>query len=385
MNVETNFIWFLPSPQSSPVVLIKASSSVLKSIVQGAVVEFLFGVDTTKTTNYLCTGVKIQDSYDRPIFLCGIQSHQEEHQALKKILETRKARIFLFNELDMCVAWTELSLEDSNAAEVINLIGDFSRLYVGKVDGEGIHCLDCFSYTLVNSVDDEKVYKIPTMNLPINSGIWTHIDIIRVGSGGVGRFNLGDQDEGGSFEETVWSSLEDVFPMKIYKKPSVEDGKQERELTDILSFYKYGTFLIEAKALSCFTLKDGSLKRKSKNIRKDAQKAIKQLKGAVKKIKEKAIIKDQKNEILIFDRNLPPHCIILISDTSHIEDEPEIVNEMLAAAKKTNSFFHILDFSDFVMYVKGSQGRADLLDYYLIERFKAFGKAKTVNIRGKFN
>ena len=52
------------------------------------------------------------------------------------------------------------------------------------------------------------------------------------------------------FERAIWASLTSVFPQTFYKSPQVQDGKQRLELTDVLSFYEYGSFLIEAKDLS---------------------------------------------------------------------------------------------------------------------------------------
>jgi hypothetical protein len=186
------------------------------------------------------------------------------------------------------------------------------------------------------------------------------------------------------FERAVWASLESVFPLTLHKSPQVKTGDKTRELTDVLTFYEYGSFLIEAKDLSVLQAGyERDQERRTKGVQKQTKKAIAQLVGASKALTRGKQIFDANGEELNIVRDKPAHCIVLITELMHWGDWSEVETQLMDAMRSTGSFFHLLDLREFIMLLKGSSGKAPLLDYNLIERCKAFIKNGSVHIRSR--
>ena len=101
MRAEAASIWYVPANNvQETAFLVKAPTPTLKALIMGCQIQLLFG----KKDNYLCTGVRIQDMPDTPLFLSGAQIVFEEHEALFHSMKQKSFPIFLFNEMDMCMA-----------------------------------------------------------------------------------------------------------------------------------------------------------------------------------------------------------------------------------------------------------------------------------------
>ena len=61
----------------------------------------------------------------------------------------------------------------------------------------------------------------------------------------------------------------------------------------------------------------------------------------------------------------------------------EIVDLLCNAMKETGAFFHLLDFQELLMLLKGSSGDSALFDYNLMQRSKLFWETKSVFIRSQ--
>jgi hypothetical protein len=381
MRSEDASIWFLPSTDNNPVILIKASTPILKSIVSGSPVELLFGKENADIGRYLCTGVLVKDAIP-PVFFYGLQRRTEEHESLLSILRMVETSIFLFNELDICVAWTKAIFDKELRDQVSEFVGSCSELYVGEFNEIGSHFLDNFGYTLDETLYLPDLKKIQHVSLLGKFMAWKFINNFFVGLGDRSKLCLKDKDEGKGFEDSIWSSLECVFPSAIFKRPIVLCNGGERELTDVVTYYKYGSFLIEAKALSITSeCLERSIERRLNGIQKQVKKGIAQLVGAVKNVKSGCIIKDYRGNILDFNRGIPPHCIVLVSELVHSGDWYKVETQLFEAMKTTKCFFHVLDLSDFMRYLKGSKGTPEFLDYNLIKRAELFAKKRSIHMR----
>lgn len=89
----------------------------------------------------------------------------------------------------------------------------------------------------------------------------------------------------------------------------------------------------------------------------------------------------QRGGLVTIVRDKPLHCIILITEMMHWGNWEKIEQEILEAIKSTSSFFNLIDLREFITLLKGSSGRAELLDYNLMERCKSFVKSGTIHIR----
>ena len=113
------------------------------------------------------------------------------------------------------------------------------------------------------------------------------------------------------------------------------------------------------------------------------KKAIGQLIGACKDFSDgKKIFSADGIEIRV-DRSQPPHCIVLITELPPVGEWEEIVDLLCNAMKETGAFFHLLDFQELLMLLKGSSGDSTLFDYNLMQRSKLFWETKSVFIRSQ--
>ncbi len=379
MYSENASIWYsFANGGEELAVLIKVPTLTIKSLIMGCPLILTFG----KKDIYLCTGVEIKDIPEKGVIVSGIQHEFDQHEALLQVLKKREFPLFLFNEADFCVAWTNCEIKKTDSTKLIDFIGDIGKLYVGPHTEEANYALDCFC----NSIEKGSGYKtapiIPTIKIEPKIDKWTINNLHFFGLENLESISIDDKDEGGTFERIIWVSLQSVFPTTLYKNPQTISGEKKREFVDVLSFYEYGAFLFEAKDLS--VLNAGitlDMDRRVKNLKKQIKKAINQLVGATKVFKNGEIITNQRGQELIISRRNPPHCIILVTELLIFDDYSEIVDQLLQAIYKTGAYFHILDLRELISLLKGSSGDARLLDYNLINRFEFLVKNKTIYIR----
>jgi hypothetical protein len=381
MNSEEASLWYVPANGGEKLaLLIKAPSSSIKALLAGCPLRLLFGKHGAR----LSTGVRILDMPDAPIIISGIQRDAEEHRALERVLRERHLPVFLFNEMDVCIAWTNLGLTEDESTQSLSILGNTEDLYVGPFTPDCSHSLDCFCYSVDNTHTYPGAKVIPVVDISTTLESWRINHVSFIGFRGYHTITLDDQNEGEMFERAVWASLESVFPLTLYKSPQVKIGQKTRELTDVLAFYEFGSFLIEAKDLS--VLKAGferDQERRSKGVQKQVKKAISQLVGASRAIGRGERVFDAEGIELDLVRDKPAHCIVLITELMHWGDWNDIEKKLIEAIKSTGSFFHLLDLREFILLLKGSSGKSHLLDYNLIERYKVFIKNGSIHIRSR--
>lgn len=381
MSAEAASIWYVRANDGEETAfLIKAPTPTLKALIMGCPIQLIFG----KKDNFLCTGARIQDMPDTPLFLSGAQIVSEEHEALFQSMKQKSFPIFLFNELDMCMASSTISITEEDSIKLFELTGnDSSLLYTGDFNDTVSNAVDCFVFSVDKTQKYSNVCKIPIVEITPKICEWKTNDIYFINNDSYHGINISSKTEGENFEKTIWGSLESVFPKSLYKSPKVQHGDKKREFTDVFAFHEYGSFLIEAKDLS--VIQAGFNKNESKRlagIQKQAEKAIKQLVGAANAFKRGDLLFDDKGNEIFVDRSIPPHCIILITELMTSGDWEEISKQLLAAIEQTGAFFHLLDLREFITLLKQSSGDPKLIDYNLFERCKFFLEKKSVFIRG---
>jgi hypothetical protein len=381
MRSENASVWFVPANGGDEIaILVKAPSATIKSLLAGCDLNILFG----KKAEYLATGVRVFDVPDAALLISGIQKTGEEHDSLLKFLSEKKAPLFLFNEMDICLAWTTLSISPDDALKAEDLIGTRDVLYEGAFSDDCNHALDCFCYSVDRTNYQEVAVEIPLAVISTSLDQWRASRNVFVGYRELHDIVIDDQNEGEMFERAIWASLKSVFPLTLYKSPQVEIGKKSRELTDILAFHEYGNFLIEAKDLSVLRANlERSQERRIKGVQKQVKKAINQLVGASKAIARGERVVSAQGDDLSLVRDKPPHCIVLITELTHPGDWSEIEQMLIDAIQSTQAFFHLLDLREFISLLKGSSGKPELLDYNLIKRFELFADKRTVHIRSQ--
>ena len=381
MCSEVASLWVVPANEGQEIaVLIKSPTASIKALVEGCNSEIVFGLKK----RYLCSGIRISDVSDSPLFISGAVRHEEEHQAIARLLREKVSPIFLFNEMDVCLAWSNIALTDSDAERTVNFLGDIDTLYTGNFDASCSFSLDCFCYSTDKTQTFPGVFEIPLVLINANIEPWRINNNTFIGIRESHTVVINEGNEGEVFERAIWASIESVFPLTIYKNPQIKIGGNTREFTDVLAFYQYGSFLIEAKDLSILQSGfDRNIERRIKGVQKQVKKAIGQLVGSCKALKRGDNIFDAIGTELNVEREKPPHCIILITEMLHSGDWTEIENGLIKAMKSTGAFFHLLDFRELIVLLKGSSGKPELLDYNLMERCRSFVQCKSVHIRSQ--
>lgn len=380
MCSEVASIWYVPANDwEETALLIKAPTPTLKALIVGCPMQLLFG----RMDDYLCIGVRIEDIPNAPALLSGPQIVLEEHKALVQSIKQRKFPVFLFNEMDICLASSAVEISDEESTQLSLFIGDENQLYVGDFNDEISHAVDCFVHSIDGTQKYQNAHKIPTLEVRVTVDSWKTNSIYFINNSTYSEINIANKLEGANFENTIWGSLESVFPTTLYKSPTVQNGEKRREFTDVFAFHKYGSFLIEAKDLSVIQagFNRNEIKRLA-GIQKQTVKAIKQLVGAVNAFKRGATLFDSKGNEIYVDRTIPPHCIVLITELMTSGNWDCITKQLLDAIEETGALFHLLDLREFITLLKQSSGNPELIDYNLVERCKFFVDKKSVFIRG---
>jgi hypothetical protein len=308
----------------------------------------------------------------------------EEHKALERFLVERKIPLFLFNEMDVCLAWTNLEINETDASTAAELINHPPELYVGQFSPECSHTLDCFCISNDPSQTYPNATQIPLTTVKTSLEQWHVIDVSFVGIRGSHTITINDKNEGEIFERAIWASLESVFPLTLHKGSQVQIGEKLREFTDVLAYYEYGSFLIEAKDLSVIQAGyERNQERRTKGVQKQIKKAIAQLKGACGALTRGDSIFALSGEKLDLVRDKPAHCIVLITELMHWGDWNEIEIQLIDAMQSTGAFFHLLDLREFITLIKASSGEASRFDYSLLKRCEEFAKNRSVHIRSR--
>ena len=380
MRSEIASIWFVPAVgQGDVALLIKSTTASLKALLAGCPMTLLFAIKD----DLLCAGTRIHDIPNEPLFICGALNHEEDIPALRRIIELRNVPVFLFNELDVCVAWSNASIDELDAQKV-ELLLKKEDYYTGPFNELASHALDCFCYSTDKSQETDGAVEIDFTEISIAFEKWHANHISFIGINDTQTVQINDPNEGAVLERATWASLESVSPLTLHMSPQVKVGEKFRELTDVLAFYEFGSFLIEAKDLSI--LQSGFLRdntRRVKGVQKQAQKAITQLIGASKAAKRGDLITEKNGKPLSINIQHPFHCIILLTELAHTGDWKEVEIKLMKAMMETGDFFHLLDLQELIALLKGSRGDAQLFDYNLMERSKLFAREGTVHIRGR--
>lgn len=381
MRSEAASIWFVPANNGTEIaLLIKAPTTSIKAVLSGCDMALVFGLHD----NVLCVAARIFDIPGHPLFISGVQRYAEEHAALQNLLLSRSCPTFLFNEMDICVAWANLSLTEQSVQDALTFIGHFEKLYVGNFSKKANHCLDCFSYTSDKTQTLENAKEIPLLEVHPTFDTWVSNHISFIGEHEYHTLELTHSNEGEMLERAIWGSLESAFSKNLYKGPQIRVGTKLRELSDILAWHEYGAFLIEAKDLSI--LQAGyqrKQQRRTAGVQKQIIKALGQLVGASKSIKSGAMIFDTKGSSVNPVRDKPLHCIVLLTELMHDGDWKDIKIKMAESMLETGDYFHVFDLAELIILLKGSSGKATYLDYNLMERCKKIFEHNNIHIRSR--
>ena len=374
---EDASIWYIADDYGSKIML-KLPTTAIKSILKGCKVQFLFGKDN----NYFHIGIRIYDDEEHYLAVSGINRFEEEHFAVKKIIANSSTPVEFYNELDVCFARSNVSFKEKDKQNIIEMLGDITKLYIGDLDENASTSLDSFEYSMNKERKFKKAYKIETY---VSEGQFSKFSIMTTHFLGLKdnfKIEINELNEGELLEKMAWASLESLFDENLYKNPQIIRKNKKRELMDILAFYEKGYFLIESKALAITSLnKEKDMDKKIFGIQKQIIKSIRQLVGASKVLQTNQTIFDSKDNEIIFNKGIVPHCIVLVSDIFPLGNWRELEELILNTIKHEKFFLNVMELTDFLKHIKLCSGKKEIFDYNLMKRTELFSSNKTIHIK----
>jgi hypothetical protein len=364
-----------------PTLLLKASTLLLKYIVQGSTLELVLA----KFGNRLLYGVKVVDDSTKPAILWSIAEHSAERDALLALTQTVECPLFLFNELALNAAWTTINVKLPQKATAL-----IAAAEIGPIDHSTfMQSADKVIDRIFDHSDANADHCIVTLT-PTHEWKETvnHYVTNRCADSPIHLFN---KDEGGQQEQlAVWITDSLQISGAIHS-PQVSKGAGRRELTDILLAYQHGTILIESKTLTFFNRAVlPSRDALAGDVSNHIEKAIAQLRGAIRKLQQDAPVFDKSGIQLAVDHSHPVHAIVLIPDFDLIQDPNRYGrNFIVDFMRATNGFLHLLDIAELLRVVQAAEMIAKrgttttpmmAFDYYLVERAKKTLEADMLSI-----
>lgn len=364
-----------------PTLLLKASTLLLKYIVQGSALELVI----SRCGEHLLYGIKVFDDVAKPAIIWSIAEHSAERNALVALIDTPECPLFLFNELALNAAWTTISIKLSREASILISGAAFGPINHSEMKEQAAQLIDRLQD---NSGVDNTHFSAALKPTHEWKETVNHYITNRGSDSPIHLFN---KDEGGQQEQlAVW--LTDSLQLSgVIHSPQVPKGVGRRELTDLLLTYQFGTILIESKTLTIFNRETLPTRDAlAVDVSKHIEKAVAQLRGAIRKLEKGEPIFDRSGTELHVDRAHPVHAIVLIPDFDLIQDQTRYGGDFIADfMEATRGFLHFLDIAELLRVVQAAEMIAKrgttttpmmAFDYYLIERAKKTLTAGTLCI-----
>jgi hypothetical protein len=201
-------------------------------------------------------------------------------------------------------------------------------------------------------------------------------------------FRLDDPDEGQGLEQSTWHLLEHLFEGHIFHSPSVREGSDIRELTDILTFCDVGPCLFESKAAAILTTSlDRSTERRAKNVQKQIDKGVDQLVGAIRNLARGLPLMTKRGSAF----TLPPTVgtirqgVVMVSEMLPGLDWEGVGAKLLNASMQSGAMLHVLDLRELRMLVGISKDDPVLFAAHLSHRFDVMTERKHAMLRTRLN
>ncbi|WP_144605856.1 hypothetical protein [Algoriphagus algorifonticola] len=378
---EVASIWF-SSEGETLVLIIKAPLNSCKAIIHGVETEILVGVDRTKDVPIIHTGLRIFDDLENPLLLTGAHRFIEENECLKFILKNQNCSVVIYTELGFPLIYGLATLNETKCKEVLSEIENETNFYHGDFTDEVKRSLDSFDFSIDPTRKFRDAYQIEVFRIGCKFLSWNEVDAHFIGLNQHVNTRLTDLKEGEILEKHIWFSLETIFPFEIFLNPKFKSRSGEKEFVDIFAFYKLGIFLIESKSLSIFSGSSvKNMDRKVLSLQSHIKKAINQLVGASENINNGTDIFDSKGNLIVFKRDIVPHCIVLVAELFHFGDWKEIEDLILKTFLNKKVFLHVFDLRELMSLLKTTDGKKEMLDYRLIKRFEKFVEVQSIHLR----
>lgn len=329
------------------------------------------------SNGWLAYGLEIEDDPENPMLLWSIVERDSEVEALRCLSRSSECAIAIFAETGANVAFVqaECSFDDFSIKEFIphiQLHPDDDHTGPEEVVGafEAIRAREDGALTswVEGQLSPKEEWKL------IGSTFIT-------GSLSSPLVDLKDTDEGGQQELLVEVLTDGVSPREAFRSPQVEISQEKtRELVDVIATSEHTYFLFESKSLTVFGADKLPTRSKlAKNTLKHLEKAVGQLRGAIRQVKAEKPVFNPKGEQIDIPKR-PGHAIVVVPDTSLVRDIDDPGAELLKKFyEDTEHMLHIVDPTELARIIQAANraveegdfvNPADAFDVFLARRFE---------------
>jgi hypothetical protein len=349
---------------------VKLGTDLAKAILKGAPVTLVTAVVAVSRHSVRIVGLRIEDDTADPAFLQHPQEQPREQELFVKLLAKKSAWLTFFDELVRPIMTARVAWNEADAASAIKELQRTAPHY--QTSSEPI-LTEALDKVLIDFGRWHRNGGKP------DSLVWSTIPLtfeklqpLNVSSPEAGSFSLDDADEGGVLEKSLFHLLESNFPVAVHLNPQFDDGAVRREFADLLIVTDSTMFIVQSKVMAMLERNPNQTSgRRVSNVFYNFQKAVGQLGGSVRMLRQgKTIYTKQGLPIAV--NNLETkivHGIVLLSTTNLPLPWNDIASQLVAASKKAQAQFHVLDLIEFQQHVAFGKD-LDRLGVYLKRRFE---------------
>ena len=189
-------------------------------------------------------------------------------------------------------------------------------------------------------------------------------DITVIGSHESRRFRLDASDEGYGLEQTTWHLVEHLFAPDVFHSPQVQETTGIRELIDILGFSEEGSCLFETKAAATLTTSlERNTQRRANGIRKQVDKALDQLLGAMRNVSRSLPLLTKGGDPIELPTSARSmrHGIIIVSELLPSVDWGSIAEQLISVSDPPFQMLHVFDLRELRLLVGVSKTPVGLM------------------------
>lgn len=355
-----------------PTLLVKTLTLSLKYLIRSNILQLVFFRLSGK---YLAYALQLDDDPEHAGTVWSVMETEDERRALRSMLMATPTFVFLYNELAVNVAQSEITVCQRQAD-----VGQWvQQSILGRSEDRSVReemsaKLDAYR----GGYHREDMCILPPVKVKPWEEIRNTYVTNRISHSSISAF---EPDEGGQQEEAALWLIDQLQPQGAAKNPIVHQETKSRELCDLMLSHSYGAFLFESKALSILSRKHLPTRKKlATHLSKHVLKAEKQLAGGLRSLRRNCRITDSMGRDLVVERQALAHAITVVPDLMLLSDANSIGGGFLKNfVSKTGCFLQILDLKELLRMVQAAEmlqeqgttvSRMMCFDAQLTERFK---------------
>jgi len=378
----------------------KIPETAIKALHRGAACTFLLGTVEAEPLVILCLGLKVADEPENPFKVLIANYSPEDLTLLIQILMSANTILHCLNELNHPMLSASCSLDPRSAALAVSALQSSNHWLLRAESIKVVSltelapavelALDRFHSQIHRSQDNPLTEHVRmTAAIPLNLDIWKPTEIFEVTpTYASGPFLIDDKDEGRRLERQIDVVIGSIYPGSSYISPDVQDGKILRELADVLGFDSNWICVVQAKALAVLSANPRQpSSRRTANVEKDIKNGLRQVAGALTKIRDGSTIlrHGEATEVAIPNRQTSPAQGLVILSEMYADVNWAAVAALAVKASENpthRALFHVLDIGELTTLATSCKD-APTFNARLVQRWVVVQEKGTAYIRAK--